>query len=180
PSTDAGAGDAGGSKADAGDAGGSPTLDGTWSCSFVPTANVRYVFDRLLATAPFDQNMGVAVPDVASVMTNPTNNLVSGLANYSPDGVQNGTIFPMLEFADGPNITVTGAPALPIGNTITVTIDRTKVTAKDGTPFTAKGLLLDGTIQFKTQKTFEATIAAPPTPPMAAADAATPLNLPDS
>src|SRR6185312_415355 len=52
-SIDAGAADAGGSMADAGDAGSSPVVDGTWSCSFVPTANALYVFDRLLDTKPF-------------------------------------------------------------------------------------------------------------------------------
>jgi hypothetical protein len=179
-SSDAGSSDAGSSDAARPDGGADaaappPAADGTWSCSFVPTASVLYVFDRLLNPTPFDPNMGV--PNVANITEDPTNARVSGLANYAANGVQNGTIFPMLGFPDGPNIAVSGSPALPAGSTVAVMLDRTKVTAKDGTPFAGTGLLIDGAIKFKTQG-FVATISAPPAP-MGPADAAPLDQAPD-
>lgn len=152
-----------------------PPADGMWSCSFVPTSSVLYVFDRLLDPTPFDPNMGV--PGVANVTEDPTNARVSGLANYAANGLQNGTIFPMLGFPDGPNIAVTGSPALPTGSTVAVMLDRTKVTAKDGTPFSGKGFLIDGAVKFVTQS-FSATITPPPAP-MGPADAAPLDQAPD-
>jgi hypothetical protein len=174
--SDAAAGGAGGSMTGAGGAGGqagassgSTKPDGTWSCSFAPTASVLYVFDRLLDTTPFDPNMGV--PGVATISETPSNGRVSSLASYASNGLQNATIFRLLGFPDGPNVTVTGSPALPTSSTVAVMLDKTMVRAKDGTPFSGTGLLIDGAIKFKTQAFAVVTIATPPAP-MGPADAA--------
>ena len=85
--------------------------------------------------------------------------------------------------ADGPSILFAAVPALPTSATVTVTLDKTKVLAKDGrTPFTGMNLLMDGMISFATQPFMASAIMPPAPPPPAAdagADAAAPNPLPD-
>jgi hypothetical protein len=170
--SDAAVPDAGASAPDA-----ASPFDGTWSCSFSPTSQVLYVFDRLLYTPPFEADPDNGVAGVATPVFTPANAAASVLAKYASDGVQNGTIFPMLGFPNGPSIWVTGAPALPTSSTVSVTLEKTKVLAKDGrTPFVgalldaSAGPLIDGAITFVTQA-FTASVAGPPAP-MGPADAA--------
>lgn len=171
---DAGASDAGASDA-------APKFDGAWSCSFAPTATVLYVFDRLLYTPPLDPGDSGTVPNLSMNTFDPQPATpVALLGDYAANGSPNEVVFPLLgDFrSDGPSILFAAAPTLPSGNTVTVTLDKTKVLAKDGrTPFTGTGPLIDGTLKFVTTK-FIATPAGPP-PPMGAADAAPMLPLPD-
>jgi hypothetical protein len=168
--SDAGKPDGGVAAADAGSDAAPPTsTDGTWSCSFAPTASVLYVFDRLLDTTPFDPNMGVST--VATLTETPTNGRVTSSSTYASNGLQNQTIFGFLGYPDGPNVTVAGSPALPTSSTVAVMLDSTKVRAKDGTPFTGMGFLVDGAVKFVTQAFQVVSIAGPPVP-MGPADAA--------
>ena len=168
--SDAGKPDGGTAAADAGSDAAAPTsTDGTWSCSFAPTASVLYVFDRLLDTTPFDPNMGVST--VAALTETPTNGRVTSSSTYASNGLQNQTIFGFLGYPDGPNVTVAGSPALPTSSTVAVMLDSTKVRAKDGTPFTGMGFLVDGAVKFVTQAFQVVSIAGPPVP-MGPADAA--------
>jgi len=178
---DAGAADAGAADAGMSDAAATPKFDGAWSCSFAPTATVLYVFDRLLYTPPLEPGDSGTVSDLSMSTFDPQPTTpVALLGDYASNGSPNEVVFPLLgDFrSDGPSILFAAAPTLPSNNTITVTLDKTKVLAKDGrTPFTGSGPLIDGTLKFFTTK-FIATVAGPPAP-MGAADAAPMLPLPD-
>lgn len=127
---------------------------GTWSCSFAPTSTVLYVFDRLLDTEFLGDGGGaLGLATIASVPAPPTPVVLNG--DYASNGSQNEVVFPKIlgDFrADGPSLLFNALPALPAGATVTVTLDKTKVRAKDGqTPFTATNLFVDGAISFVTQ-----------------------------
>jgi hypothetical protein len=187
PTTDAGASDAAtsdagkpdagaatsdaGAKSDASSDAAAPMLTGTWSCSFAPTSAVLYVFDRLLGTASLGDGGGA--PNLAT--TTPASVVLNG--DYASNGSPNEIIFPLLgDFrADGPSILFGGVPGLPTSTTITVALDKTKVLAKDGTPFTGTNLLTDGRITFATQP-FGGILTAPP-PPAPVGDAAAPTTV---
>lgn len=141
-----------------------PTM-GTWSCApFAATAGVIAVFDRLLSTAPFDAVDGGAT---AAVVTTPP-----FVGDYASNGSTTGLIIPLFSqylfgnfrFA-GPSIFLVADPELPSGTKVTVTLNKSTVTAKDGTTsFTGEGLLQDGSISFNTAP-FAANIATPPPAP---------------
>ena len=127
---------------------------GTWSCSFAPTSTVLYVFDRVLDTEFLGDGGGaLGLATIASVPTPSTPVVLNG--DYASNGSQNEVIFPKYlgDFrADGPSLLFNAVPALPAGATVTMTLDKTKVKAKDGqTPFTGTNLLVDGAISFVTQ-----------------------------
>jgi hypothetical protein len=190
--TDAGAPDAGtpdGSAA-ASDAATSdaaaPTPTGTWVCSFAPTAVVLYTFDRLLDTTPFDTNdagnqSNAAMPPTFVPPPSPPN-AVSLIGDYASNGSPNLFVFNFYSLrAAGPSLFFAAAPTFPTATTVTITLDKTQVRAKDGrTPFTAatllpdgastENLLIDGAITFVTQP-LTVTVVTPPPPNT---DAATP------
>ncbi|HVV52029.1 MAG TPA: Ig-like domain-containing protein [Polyangia bacterium] len=181
---DAGKPDGGATTSDAATDAGPPPPAGAWSCSFAPTASIMYVFDRVLDSTPLDPGDAATV----SGLTQPPKftpmppSAVALAGDYASNGSPNEIVFPLLgDFrSDGPSILFAGVPALPAGTTISVTLDNTKVLAKDGrTPFTGMNLLKDGAITFVTAP-FSVAITPPP-PPMvdAAADAAPPDDLPD-
>jgi hypothetical protein len=174
--TDAGAPDAAAAVADAAvDAGSSDAaapLGGTWNCDpFAPTSVALFVFDRLLDTAPFDTGDGGGSPNVATTMVSPTPpNPVTVTVDYASNGSPNEIIFPLLgDFrSDGPSLLFAGQPTLPTASAFTVTLDPTKVRAKDGkTAFTGTGFFKAGSLTYTTAA-FMASITAPPTTPLAA------------
>src|SRR5665213_3402386 len=163
---DAGSADAGtGSDAAA-------ALGGTWNCDpFAPNSVGLFVFDRLLDTAPLDPGDGGGVPTVAMTMVAPMPPMpVAVTAHYSPTGSPNEIIFPLLgDFrSSGPSLLFAGQPATPAAVTVTVTLDPTKVRAKDGkTAFTGTGFFAAGSLTYTTGA-FVGSITAPPTTPLAA------------
>jgi hypothetical protein len=174
--TDAGTPDAAAAGADAAvDAGSSDAaapLGGTWNCDpFAPNSAALFVFDRLLDTAPFDTGDGGGSPNVATTMISPTPpHPVAVTVDYTPNGSPNEIIFPLLgDFrSDGPSLLFAGEPATPAAATVTVTLDPTKVRAKDGkTAFTGTGFFKDGSLIYTTAA-FAGSITAPPTTPLAA------------
>jgi hypothetical protein len=184
--TDAGTPDAGAVVADASvdaasaDAGGksdaAAPLGGTWNCDpFAPTSVALFVFDRLLDTAPFDPGDAGGTPNVATTMISPTPpNPVVVVADYASNGSPNEIIFPLLGAfrSDGPSLLFAGQPTLPTAAAVTVTLDPTKVRAKDGkTAFTGTGFFKAGSLTYTTAA-FTGSITAPPTTP-SAADAGT-------
>jgi hypothetical protein len=173
--TDAGA--KAGADAGAADAAPPPPAGGSWSCSFAPTSMVLYVFDRVLYTAPLDPGDAAGLTTLATTTFLPPAPAIALLGDYASNGSPNEVIFPLLgDFrSDGPSILFSGVPALPTSSTVTVTLDPTKVLAKDGrTPFVGMSLLKDGIISFVTQP-FTAVVAGPPT----TGDAAPPTAAPD-
>jgi hypothetical protein len=139
-------------------------LNGTWSCSFAPTSTVLYVFDRVLDTAFLGDGGGaLGLATISSTPTPPTTVVLNG--DYASNGTFNIVFTDPNELgdfrADGPSILFSAVPALPTSSTVTVTLDKTKVLAKDGqTPFAGTNLLLDGAISFVTQG-FSASITSP-------------------
>ena len=182
--SDAGKPDAGAASSDAGsDA--AATLDGTWSCTFAPTSTVLYVFDRVLDTEFLGDGGGAfGLATISSTPTPPNTVMLNG--DYASNGTFNIIFTDPKQLndyrADGPSILFTAVPALPAGATVSVTLDNTKVLAKDGrTPFTGMNLLMDGIITFVTQP-FTASPITPPAPIPPISDAGTdaaPLNAPD-
>jgi hypothetical protein len=181
--SDAGKPDA--STSDAGKSDAAPAmLTGSWSCTFAPTSTVLYVFDRVLDTEFLGDGGGA--PGLASISSDPAAPTTVALnGDYASNGSFNIIFKKSLgDFrADGPSILFSAVPALPTSSTITVSLDKTKILAKDGrTPFTGTGLLKDGVISFVTQP-FTASPIVPPAPPPApadaGADAAAPNPLPD-
>ena len=174
PPADAGASDAAATTSDAGkpDAGAAsdaasdapPPPTGTWSCSFAPTSTVLYVFDRILDTEFLGDGGGaLGLATIVPVPTPPTTVVLTGdyASNGSPNIVFSNPVVGDIR-ADGPSIMFSGVPALPTSSTVTVTLDSTKVLAKDGrTPFTGTNLLTDGMISFATQP-FTGVLTAPP------------------
>jgi Bacterial Ig-like domain len=182
--TDAGTPDAGAAVADASvdarsaDAASDAAvpLGGTWNCEpFAPTSVALFVFDRLLDTVPLDPGDGGGSPNVASTMILPMPpNPVAVTVDYKPNGSPNEVIFPLLgDFrSDGPSLLFAGQPTFPTASAVTVTLDPTKVRAKDGTTaFTGTGFFKDGSLTYTTAG-FSASITPPPnTPPAADAGA---------
>jgi hypothetical protein len=165
---------------------GDPTMSamGTWDCDpFSPMSIVYATFDRLLDTTPLDPGDAAvqARDDIVALKATPSSPTpVTTSTSYTPMG--DPTYF---AFAGGPNLlgpslTVQASPAMPAGTTVTLSLDKTKVLAKDGkTPFTGKmgSLLVDGVLKFNTAA-FGVQIGIPTAPPPdasadAAADAAT-------
>jgi hypothetical protein len=198
-SSDAGTADAGapdgssaksdaGPPSDAGADGAAPTPAGTWSCSFAPTAVVLYTFDRLLDTAPFNNDAGNQSNAAMPPTFDPTPpSPVSLIGDYSPNGSPNLFIFNFYSLrAAGPSLFFAATPTLPTGTTVGLTLNKTTVLAKDGrTSFTAttllpdgatsSNLLIDGAITFVTQSLSVSVV----TPPPPNTDAAAPLVVPD-
>jgi hypothetical protein len=182
--TDAGAPDAGAAAADASvDAGSADAasdaaapLGGTWNCDpFAPTSVALFVFDRLLDTAPLDTGDGGGVPNVATTLISPTPPApVAVTVDYASNGSANEIIFPLLgDFrSDGPSLLFGGQPTFPTAAAVTITLDPTKVRAKDGkTAFTGTGFFAAGSLTYTTAG-FTASITPPPnTPPAADAGA---------
>jgi hypothetical protein len=162
---DAGKPDAGAATSDAAP----PMLTGTWSCSFAPTSTVLYVFDRVLDTEFLGDGGGaLGLATISSIPTPPSSVVLNG--DYASNGTFN-IIFTdpnqLADFrADGPSILFAAVPALPTSSTINVTLDKTRVLAKDGrTPYAGTNLLVDGTISFVTQG-FSASITSPSMAPV--------------
>jgi hypothetical protein len=149
-------------SSDAGSDAAPASLDGTWSCTFAPTSSILYIFDRVLDTEFLGDGGGApGLATLSSTPAAPTPVTLNG--DYASNGSPNEVIFPLLGAfrSDGPSLLFTGVPALPAGSTVTVSLNKTKVLAKDGrTPFTGTNLLVDGTISFATGS-FGASIDAP-------------------
>ncbi len=174
-----GAGGAAGSTADA-SADAPPPPDGTWNCDpFSPTAQVLFVFDRLLDPRPLDPGDGGTTVMAATVVASGLP--IASNGDYTSNGSPGELIFPAYgDFrAGGPDILVSGVPAFPASSPITVTLNPANVRAKDGhTPFTDDGNFNGGSLSFATAP-FAASIT-PPAPPPLPADAgacATPNTL---
>jgi hypothetical protein len=186
--SDAAASDASATK-DSGADGSAAAPSGTWTCSFAPTAVVLYTFDRLLDTNPFMTDSGsqsnAALPPVFAP---PPTIPVSLTGDYASNGASKLFVFNFYSFrAGGPSLLFAGAPTFPTSTAVSLTLDKTKVLAKDGrTPFVGTSgldgggnLLLDGAISFVTQP-LSVAVTTPPPPPKAAdagADAAAPVDV---
>jgi hypothetical protein len=164
---------------DAGATDAAPPPPGNWNCDpFAANSGVLYVFDRLLDTDPLgDGKGGVTTVASSTLVPTPTNPITAG-TDYASNGTQNEVIFPLLGTlrVDGPSLFVTGQPTgktrppvwapwlsgLPVSTTVTITLDKTQVLAKDGTSsFTATGLLVDGSITYTTNAVFTGTLTVP-------------------
>ncbi|HXI59216.1 MAG TPA: Ig-like domain-containing protein [Polyangia bacterium] len=134
---------------------------GTLNCTFPPMSMVVATFDRLLDTAPFE-----AKTTVAALAAMPATTAVAA-TDYTANGSSIGLVFPMFFNISGPSIAMVGSPALPTDATVSFTLDKTTVRAKDGkTAFTGAMLLAGGAISFKTGP-FSGGITVPaPPPPM--------------
>jgi hypothetical protein len=136
---------------------------GTLNCTFPALSAVLATFDRLLDTAPFTAMTPVAMLSA----TPPATPTPTPDTEYNSAGAATGLIF-TAAFNDptGPSIVTSGVPAIPTASTVTVTLDKGTITAKDKTPFTGMNLLADGKIAWKTTS-FSASITVPaPPPPM--------------
>ncbi|HTA21103.1 MAG TPA: hypothetical protein VK989_17545 [Polyangia bacterium] len=152
---------------------------GTWNCDpFAPTSLVYATFDRLIDTTPIDPGDAAAREGIVTIKSTPaTPTAVTTETSYSSMGdpslffLAGGT-----PISQGPTLIIQPSPAMPAGTTVTLTLDKTKVRAKDGkTPFTGPSgsLLVDGTLKFNTAA-FAVQITVPTAPPPdASADAAT-------
>ena len=127
---------------------------------------VLYTFDRLLDTAPFatdaaSQSNAALPPVFVPAPATP----VSLIGDYAPNGSPDLLIFHYYSLrADGPSLLFAGAPTLPTGTAVTITLDKTTVLAKDGrTSFTGMNLLKDGALSFVTQP-FSVAVVTPPPP----------------
>jgi Big-like domain-containing protein len=157
---------------------GDPTMSvkGTWDCdAFSPTSMVYATFDRLLDTTPLDPGDAGTRDDIATFKSTPaTPTPVTTSTSYSSTGAPTYFLFGGGPNLLGPSLTIQAMPAMPAGTMVTLTLDKTKVLAKDGkTPFMGKGPLVDGTLTFNTAA-FGVQIGVPTAPPPdASADAAT-------
>lgn len=144
---------------------------GNWACDLPPpTARIVVTFDRLLDTKPFETNgdAGPTVPPGIATLTSTPSTAFEAAVKYIPNGDMKGLVFG----TDGPRLVITTSPTLPSGSTITLTLDKTKIRAKDGkTPFAATGLLADGILSFMT-----APLTASITVPMSDPDAGAPTE----
>jgi Bacterial Ig-like domain len=155
---------------------------GTWDCDpFSPMSMVYATFDRLLDTKPLDPGDAATQSrdDIVTLKATPAAPTpVTTSTSYSSTGDPNYFAFAGGPNLVGPSLTIQASPAMPAGTTVTLALDKTKVLAKDGkTPFTGKGLIMDGTLTFNTAA-FGVQIGVPTAPPPeagadAAADAAT-------
>ena len=127
---------------------------GTWSCAPIgPVASVVAVFDRLIDVSMFDPEAadGNTAPNTASIEVPAGAPTAMAVVNYGANGSTTGLIAHLFGHPMGPNLTISGAPALPSGTAVTVALNKTTVRAKDGkTSFVGEGLLQDGTITFTT------------------------------
>jgi len=156
---------------------------GAWNCAeFTNVMAVIAVFDRLLDTTPLDPGDAAGLDSVVTTMASIPPDITL-LADYSSTGAANGLIFNLFgpaffgNFrANGPSLFAAPQPEFQSGATITISLDATKVRAKDGTTqFTGAGLLQGGTLVFK-MAPFAASVIPPdapttemPDPPIAAA-----------
>jgi hypothetical protein len=140
---------------------------GTWNCDpFADVTAVIAVFDRLLDTAPIDPGTDPGRKDLLTSTTTPAFDLVT---DYSSTGDPNGLVFNLFGPAffgnfrgDGPSLFAQPQPEFPSDAVVTVTIDGTKVRAKDGkTPFMGTMTLQSGTLTFKTQPFTIMNVAGP-------------------
>jgi hypothetical protein len=164
---------------------------GTWACpAFTPLSVVVATFDRLLDSDPLDPDPAdpTAVgprDDITELTITPAPAVaVSSATDYSSTGSDTSIVFKVFgpnwgnfftgnpdenNFRSfGPSLQIAGSPTLRSNATISMTLDKAKVRAKDGkTQFVGMGLLADGSIKFKTAP-FSAGITVPaaePTPP---------------
>jgi hypothetical protein len=160
-----------------------------WNCQpFAANSGVLYVFDRLLDTDPLGDGSGGVTTVASSVLVPTPTNPISAGTDYASNGTANEVIFPLLGTlrVDGPSLLVTGQPTattrpstwapwlsgLPVSTTVTISLDKTQVLAKDGTSsFTSTGLLQDGSITYTTNADFTGTLTVPTPPPPADPDA---------
>jgi hypothetical protein len=142
-----------------------PATGGTMSCSYGPQAMVVAAFDRLLDTDPLQPGDAGDLPtDIASVSSNPAQTIGTA-TDYTSTGSTTGLVFPNFAGINGPTLTVSGTPALPAAATVSFALNPARVLAKDGkTQFMGGGLLVDGTISFKTNA-FGVSITVPMAPP---------------
>ena len=149
------------------------TSQATWSCSFEPTSTVLASFDRLLDTEPLDYDPMIAAgrTDVASIASTP-GKMPGAITDYASNGSETALIFKLVtpcpmpcNIFHGPHLIISGSPTLPSGSSITVTLDKTKVRAKDHTSlFVGSGVIKDGVLTFATAP-FAAAITVPVAPP---------------
>ncbi|HEX3695628.1 MAG TPA: Ig-like domain-containing protein [Polyangia bacterium] len=132
------------------------TKPSNWSCLFEPTSMVIATFDRLLDTGPLDYDTTdptkpQGVLDVAS-FTATVGTAPSALAEYVSSGSETGLIFKLLSnVIHGPRLIIAGTPALPSGSGLTLSLDKTKIRAKDHTSFfVSSGAIQDGVLTFAT------------------------------
>lgn len=144
-----------------------PTM-GRWNCVFEPTAMVVATFDRLLDTEPLDYVMAMGMPmgrtDVATFMSTP-GMAPQALVDYASNGSKDSLIFNLFAGIVGPRLFISGSPGLPSGSSLTLSLDRTKVRAKDHVSFfVGEGSLKDGVFRFATAA-FSVGIEVPTAPP---------------
>lgn len=137
---------------------------GVWSCApFGPLASVVAVFDRVIDTSMFDADAGDGntAPNIAMLGFPAGAPTATAAGSYAPNGSTTGLISHLFGYYQGPNLTITGVPALPANTAVTVSLNKTTVRAKDGkTAFVGEGLLQDGRITFTTGP-FSAAITVP-------------------
>ena len=159
-----------------------PMAAGAWNCQFEPTAMVLAAFDRILDTEPLDYDIDAAVDEmgktkkplgragIASIVSMP-GKAPEALTDYAANGDDSRSlIFKLLtNMFHGPHLIISGNPTLPSGSNITVSLDKTKVRAKDhNSLFVGMGSIKDGVISFTTAA-LSANITVPmaePPPPM--------------
>jgi hypothetical protein len=149
-----------------------PMSDSSWTCQFEPTSMVLAAFDRLLDTEPldYDQKKAAGRTDVAKITAAPGKPPEETVTDYAANGSEIALIFKLLANTfHGPHLIISGSPALPSGSAITVTLDKTKVRAKDhASLFVGSGAIKDGVLSFATAP-FAASIGVPmaePPPPV--------------
>lgn len=166
---DAGTPDAGAPAADA-----AAPLGGTYDCSpFSPNSAALFVFDRLLDSALLAPGDSGALTTVATTTTTPMPAGLSFTTDYNSNGSPNEIIFPLLgdNLNDGPGLLFAGSPELPGDAVVSITLDPTKVRAKDGvTPFAAGSPVVNGSLAYTTAP-FSNSVSSEPTPPALPADA---------
>lgn len=143
------------------------TKPSNWSCLFQPTSMVIATFDRLLDTQPldYDPDTQPGRTDVASFAA--TKGMKpEALVQYVSNGSETALIFKLLtNVIHGPRLLVAGSPALPSGSSLTLSLDKAKIRAKDHTSlFTSSGLIKDGVLKFATAP-LSASIDVPVAPP---------------
>jgi hypothetical protein len=154
---------------------------GAWNCdAFEPMSVVIATFDRLLDTNPLDPgDAATSKEGIASIDATPKPAVTLGtLTDYSSTGSTKGAVFNLFgpaffgnQRSGGPSLQIMGTPALPTSSSVEITLDPDQVRAKDGkTPFTAEGLLANGSIKFKT-KALTASLTIPMAPPPPPTDA---------
>lgn len=174
-SADAGVDAAAGTTGAGGAADAAMPPPGSWNCdAFAPTAQVVFLFDRLLDTRPLDPG-DAGGPVAAATITSGAATIPSN-AEYNSAGAPGNFWLALFgDFrSDGPNLLVSARPALPASSPVTVALDPASVRAKDGkTPFTDNMMFNNGKLTFSTVA-FSGSVSVPQPPP---ADACAPPNL---